>query len=95
MLDEIKEDLAENYRNDEKILEKIMRRVQKRALSISNREDIEGLESYIIETTKALYLARGGEGISSESKGSQSISYKDPMEEMRKKIIRDGKRIMK
>ena len=76
MLEEIKTDLADNFREgDDDILQEYIDRVTADALSISNREETEDninlLKSEIKQCVKALYLQRGGEGskgISGEDK---------------------------
>lgn len=97
MLNDIKKDLADNFREgDEAILKKILDDVTTDALSISNRqetdENIEILSIYIKKCVKELYLQRGSEGSQSLSDGGKSTSFKDPLEEMRVNIVKSGKR---
>lgn len=96
MLEEIKAILADNYRNDESVLNSLIEEATTIALSISNRnntvKNVEELSSYIKDYTVAEYLTRGGEGLNSLSEGGVSSSFKDNREKMRNDIIKDGKR---
>jgi hypothetical protein len=94
MLNDIKERLAENYRNDEDVLSSLIDEATTIALSISNRskKDIDVLKPYIVECVVGDYLSRGGEGLNSLSEGGVSSSLKDNRAIMRDKIIRDGLR---
>lgn len=100
MLQEIKEDLAENFRtNDEGVLQNIIDNVTENALFISNREDTPQnrniLKYEIKECVKGIYLQRGAEDISSLSESGRSSSYKDCMEQLRHHIIRNNKRLFR
>ena len=99
MLENIKEDLADNYRNDEQVLQNMIDKVTTIALSISNRtnskENIDKLSPYIEECVKADYLSRGGEGLNSLNDGGKSSSFRNNREKMRNDIIKDGMRIFK
>lgn len=97
MLNDIKKDLADNFRDgDEAILKKIIDEVTTDALSISNRqetdENIEILSVYIKQCVKELYLQRGSEGSTSFSDSGKSTSFQDPLEKMRVNIVKSGKR---
>ncbi len=97
MLNEIKRDLADNFREgDEAILKKLIDEVTTDALSISNRqetdENIEILSIYIKQCVKELYLQRGAEGSTSFSDAGKSTSFVDPLEQMRVNIVKSGKR---
>lgn len=97
MLNDIKRDLADNFREgDEAILKKYIDEVTADALSISNRqetdENIEILSIYIKQCVKELYLQRGAEGSKSLSDSGTSTSFTDPIEKMRVNIVKSGKR---
>ena len=93
MLEMIKGLLGYNFREeDSEVLQNILKLVTSDALSISNGESEESLQSYIVEATISEYLRRGTEGTTSKSEGGQSSSYIDIKEKMRNDIIRDGKR---
>lgn len=93
MKEEIIADLGNNYRaSDSTILDKILVRVTKDALSISNRKTSDGIESEIIEAVKSLYLLRGTEDVESLSESGKSAKYKDVMKKLREDIVSNGKR---
>ena len=93
MKEEIIADLGNNYRaSDSTILDKILVRVTKDALSISNRKTSDGIESEIIEAVKSLYLLRGTEDVESLSESGRSAKYKEVMKKLREDIISNGKR---
>lgn len=98
MLEEIKSDLADNFRTgDESILQKYIDRVTADALSISNRENTEEnknlLKSEIEQCVKGLYLQRGGEGSTSQTSGGTSSSFTDCYKDLRESIVKAGKRV--
>lgn len=98
MLEDIKRDLADNFRNgDEAILQDIIDTTTNDALSISNRkntkENISLLESEIRLCVKEKYLQRGSEGSKSLSDSGKSMSFTDPNETLRKNIVNSGKRV--
>lgn len=98
MLNEIKKDLAENFREgDEAILRKLIDEVTTDALSISNRKEtdknIELLSSEIKECVKSKYLLRGSEGSKSINDDGRNISIGNPMEKLRIDIVKSGKRV--
>lgn len=95
-IDKIITDLGANYKEDKEVLEEIFEEVSSIASDISNRkkEDIK-LFPYIKKATKAIYLARGAEGLTSRSEGSISSSYEDIMEKLRNDIIKSGLRRIK
>ena len=98
LLDIIKEDLAENFREgDEDILQEIIDRVTANALSISNRvnneKNIELLTNEIQECVKGLYLLRGAEGSKSLNDTGVSTTFTNPIEQMRLEIVKSGKRV--
>lgn len=95
MLEKIKRDLAENYHDDEQVLNDILEEVIAVALSISNKKDVNGLETYIINCVKAEYLARGGEGLTGLNEAGKSSSFKDNIEKLRNDIIKNGERRVK
>ena len=99
MLEEIKTDLADNFRaGDEEILNKYIDEVTADALSISNRkrsaENIALLSSEIKQCVKEKYLQRGAEGSNSLSDSGKSISFSNPIENMRVNIVKAGKRVL-
>lgn len=99
MLEEIKKDLAENFRpGDENVLREYIDETTTDALSISNRkktsENIKLLTSDIKKCVKAKYLQRGSEGSTSLSTGGISTSFENPTEIMRNEIVKSGKRVL-
>jgi hypothetical protein len=93
MKEEIIAELGSNYRaSDETILDKLISRVTKDALFISNRKTSDGLESEIIEAVKSLYLLRGTEDVESLSESGKSAKYRDVMKKLRQDIVSNGKR---
>ena len=93
MKQEIIADLGNDYRaSDETVLDKILARVTKDALSISNRKTSDGIESEIIEAVKSLYLLRGTEDVESLSESGKTAKYKDAMKKLREDIASNGKR---
>lgn len=95
-IEKIIADLGANYRNDKEVLSEILEEVSSIASDISNRqkEDTK-LFPYIKKATKAIYLSRGTEGLTSRSEGSISSSYEDIMEKLRNDIIKSGLRRIK
>lgn len=92
MLDEIIEDLGENfYDDDEELLENIVKRVTNVAQTLSNNTTSE-LNPYIKACVKAEYLSRGGEGLNSLSESGKSSGFTDNIEKMRNDIIKAGLR---
>lgn len=99
MLEEIKKDLADNFRaGDEDILRQFVDETTTDALSLSNRkrtrENIELLESDIKKCVKSKYLQRGAEGSTSLSDSGKSTSFINPTEIMREDIVKGGKRVI-
>lgn len=93
MKEEIIADLGSNYRaSDSTVLDKILTRVTKDALFISNRKTSDGLENEIIEAVKSLYLLRGTEDVESLSESGKGAKYKNVMKQLREDIISNGKR---
>ena len=93
MKEEIIADLGSNYRaSDSDLLDKLISRVTKDALFISNRKTSDGLESEIIEAVKSLYLLRGTEDVESLSESGKSAKYRDVMKKLRQDIVSNGKR---
>ena len=95
-IDKIIADLGANYKEDKEVLEEIFEEVSSIASDISNRkkEDIK-LFPYIKKATKAIYLSRGAEGLTSRNEGSISSAYEDIMEKLRNDIIKSGLRRIK
>ena len=92
MLEEIKEDLGDNYSDeDEEILQEIINRVTNVAQTLSNNQTDE-LNPYIKTCVKAEYLSRGGEGLNSLNESGKSSAFTDNIEKMRNDIIRAGLR---
>lgn len=95
-IDKIIADLGANYKNDEEVLNEILEEVSSIASDISNRQkDDKKLFPYIKKATKAIYLARGAEGLTSRGEGSISSSYEDIIEKLRNNIIKSGLRRVK
>ena len=98
MLEEIKTDLADNFREgDDDILQEYIDRVTADALSISNREETEDninlLKSEIKQCVKALYLQRGGEGSKGISDNGLNSTFTEPYKNLRENIVKSGKRV--
>ena len=97
MLDEIINELGDNYNSDdESVLEEILEEVTANALTISNRTDNEQNKDFlkfeIKSCVKGIYLQRGAEGLTSLSERGTSSSFNDCMDKLRNDIIRNGKR---
>jgi hypothetical protein len=93
MKEEIIADLGNEYRvSDTNLLDKIIKRVESDALSISNRKTSDGLESEIIEAVKSLYLLRGTEDVESLSESGRGAKYRDVMKKLRQDIVSNSKR---
>lgn len=93
MLEEIIQDLGENYSDDdEEILQGIIDRVTDVAQTLSNNADTENLSPYIKTCVKAEYLSRGGEGLNSLNESGKSSSFQDNIDKMRNDIIKAGLR---
>lgn len=96
VLAELIRDLADNYRNDKSVLSTILNDTISNALFVSNRKNtdnnIQILLPEIKEAVKSIYILRGSEGSSSQSELGTSNSFKNPLEEMEKSIVRNGKR---
>ena len=91
-IEKIKADLGENYQNDEEVLQEIIKEVSSIAFDISHNKKKEKLYPYIKKAVKAMYLARGAEGLQNKSEGSISNSYEDIVEKLRNDIIKNGLR---
>lgn len=95
-IDKIIADLGANYKDDKEVLEEILEEVSSIASDISNRQkDDTKLFPYIKKATKAVYLARGAEGMTGRGEGAISSSYEDIMEKLRNNIIKSGLRRLK
>lgn len=95
-IEKIINDLGPNYRGDDVVLEEILEEVSSIASDISNRsKDDTRLFPYIKKATKAIYLSRGAEGLTSRNEGSISTSYEDIIEKLRNNIIKSGLRRLK
>lgn len=95
-IDKIVADLGTNYKEDEEVLTDILEEVSSIASDISNRQKSdEKLFPYIKKATKAIYLSRGSEGLSSRNEGSISTSFEDIIEKLRNDIIKSGLRRIK
>lgn len=98
IFDEIVNDLAESYRNDDSVLYDTLSDVITDALSISNRQNNDTnlllLKGNIKKAVKSIYLRRGAEGISSSSQPGFSDVYEEEMDIMLKDIIRQNKRLL-
>ena len=98
MLEEIKTDLANNFRNgDDELLQEYIDRVTADALSISNRENnqdnIDLLSTEIKQCVKGLYLQRGGEGNTGMTSGGTTSNFTNCLEDLRINIVKAGKRV--
>lgn len=95
MFDKIKADLADNFKlGDDAVLQSLIDMVTADALFISNRKVNNGILDFnIAKCVKELYLQRGAEGSNSLSDGGVSTSFNKPLEEMRKDIVSEGKRL--
>lgn len=95
-IDKIIADLGANYREEDKeVLEEILEEVNSIALDISNNKDKNKLFPYIKKAVKAIYLCRGGEGLTSRNDGSISNSFEDIIDKLRNDIIKNGLRRIK
>lgn len=101
ILEEIKQDLADNYRNDEEVLKVLLEDVINDALFSSNRrfnldkdEQLKVLKSNIKKAVKTIYLRRGTEDVKSSSQSGESNNYASAIEEMASDIIKQNKRIL-
>lgn len=89
-------DLGPNYMGDDNVLEEIFEEVSSIAADISNRKkDDEKLFPHIKRATKAIYLSRGAEGLTSRNEGSISTSYEDIIDKLRNNIIKSRLRRIK
>lgn len=95
-MDKIIADLGANYKDDKKVLEEILEEVSSIASDISNRQkNDEKLFPYVKKATKAIYLSRGAEGLTSRNEGSISASFEDIIDKLRNDIIKSGLRRIK
>lgn len=96
MVKEIIDDLAENYRNDENVLRRLIDDVTAEALFISHRDKSQAdlLKFEIKNCVKSIYLQRGSEDSTSKSESGTNTTYVDAIQKMRNDIIKNGKRIM-
>lgn len=94
-IDKIIADLGANYRDDNEVLQEILEEVNSIAFDISNNKDTEKLFPYVKKAVKAIYLCRGGEGLTSRNDGSISNSFEDIIDKLRNDIIRSGLRRIK
>lgn len=96
-LSRIKLILGENYREtSDDVLQEIVKEMTSVACDIANRDwDDERLFPYISKAVRAEYLARGAEGLLSNSEGSISNSFEDIVDKMRCNIVRNGVRRLK
>lgn len=96
ILTDIIADLADNYRNDQAILESILDDITTNALFLSNRKNTEQnlliLATEIKKAVKGIYLQRGGEGTTGLNENGSSSSFTNALEELEKDIVRNGKR---
>lgn len=96
ILNEIISDLADNYREDEQVLQNILNDIITNALFLSNRKNTEDniriLKPEIKKATKSIYLQRGGEGTTGLNENGSSSSFTNALEELEKDIVRNGKR---
>lgn len=96
MKTKIIEDLGANYRGDDIVLRDIIDEVSSIASDISNRKITDKkLYPYIKTAVKSIYLARGGEGVSSINESGKSLTFDDAIEKMRNDIVKNGLRRLK
>lgn len=82
------EELSVNYRNDRNVLEKIYNRMASIASDKSHREKNDTkLIPYIEKATIEAYLRRGKEGTAGYTEGSESETYIDIEEKLRKDVV--------
>lgn len=87
IIEGIIDDLSINYRNDRNVLERIYKRMAFIASDASHRQvNDRKLIPYVEEATISAYLRRGKEGTSGYSEGSESESYIDIEEKLRKDV---------
>ena len=92
-IDKIINDLGPNYRGDANVLKQILEEISSIASDISNRQKNDTkLFPHIKKATKAIYLTRGAEGLTSRNEGSISTSFEDIIEKLRNDIIKSGLR---
>jgi hypothetical protein len=92
-IDKIIADLGANHKDEKEVLSEILEEVSSIASDISNRQkDDAKLFPYIKKATKAIYLCRGAEGLTSRSEGSISTSFEDIIDKLRNDIIKSGLR---
>lgn len=95
-IEKIIADLGANYKEDEEVIKEILEEVSSIASDISNRKaDDKRLFPYIKKATKAIYLSRGAEGLTSRNEGSISTSFEDIIDKLRNDIIKSGLRRIK
>ena len=99
MLNEIIAELGENYNTDDRaVLESIIDETTSNALFISNRQDTvlnrDLLKPEIKQSVISQYLRRGTEDVNSLSQAGLSSSYVDYVDQLRKNIVKNGKRLV-
>jgi len=78
-------ELSINYRDDRSVLERIYKRMAFIASDVSHRQLNDAkLIPYVEEATISAYLRRGKEGTNGYTEGSESESYIDIEEKLRK-----------
>lgn len=89
LLEQIKKRLGANYYDDtDDVIKDIIDDMTLIACDASNRdEDDEKLIPYIKKAVISEYLARGAEGLLSESKGSVSTSFNDIEKKLRTDLV--------
>ena len=88
ILDKLISHLSINFRGDEEVLESIYERMLFIASDFTHRQtsDVK-LFSYVEKATIETYLRRGKEGTTGYSEGSESESYIDIEEKLRKDVV--------
>lgn len=88
ILDKLISHLSINFRGDEEVLESIYERMLFIASDFTHRpqNDVK-LFPYVEKSTIEAYLRRGKEGTTGYSEGSESESYIDIEEKLRKDIL--------
>ncbi len=99
LLENIKQDLNVNYdEKDYRILDDLLDDTITNAFLISNRKEnlnnLKVLSTEIKECVKTMYLQRGTEDVKSSGESGRSSVFKDPLEQLRNNIIKNGKRVL-
>lgn len=98
LLKDIVSDLSDNYDGDEPVLKTLLDDIIANAFFISNRVKTENnlkLLSYEIKKcVKTIYQQRGVEDVKSLTESGRNSVYQDALDNLRKDIVQNGKRVM-